>query len=127
MILCFPVESYQGHDSKVFGHFGSAPGFVLIDTETGEARELVNKDANHTHGKCSPLKALDGQSIDCVIVGGIGAGALNKLTSQGLSVYMAGAASVTENVSLFNEGRLKQFNPMLVCGGHGKGGGCAHH
>ena len=29
MKMCFPVESDQGLESKVFGHFGSAPVFVV--------------------------------------------------------------------------------------------------
>jgi predicted Fe-Mo cluster-binding NifX family protein len=33
MKICFPVESDKGLDSEVFGHFGSAPTFVVFDTE----------------------------------------------------------------------------------------------
>ena len=127
MILCFPVEQYNGLDSNVYGHFGSAPSFALVNTETNEVTEIINRDANHTHGKCSPLSALDGQSVDCVIVGGIGSGALNKLNTAGIPVFRADAGTIGKNISLFNDKRLSQFNPSLVCGGHGKGGGCSHN
>lgn len=127
MKLCFPVEKYNGLKSNVFGHFGSAPSFALVDTETKEVTEITNHDAGHEHGKCSPLKAMDGQSIDCVIVGGIGSGALNKLMAAGIHVYRASSGSVVDNLSLFREDRLSRFNPSLVCGGHGKDGGCSHH
>jgi len=127
MKLCFPVEKYEGIQSKVYGHFGSAPSFALIDSETNEIMEITNRDADHEHGKCSPLKALDGQSIDCVIVGGIGAGALNKLIGMGASVYKSENGTVKDNLLLFRENRLSQFNPSLVCGGHGTGGNCSHH
>lgn len=127
MKLCFPVEKYDGLKSLVYGHFGSAPSFVMIDSDSGDALEIINRDADHTHGNCSPLKALDGHEIDCIIVGGIGAGALNKLMAAGMSVYKAENATVEENLALFNKDRLNRFNPSLVCGGHGHGGGCSHH
>jgi len=127
MKLCFPVEKFHGLKSSVYGHFGSAPSFALVDTDTKEVTEITNRDADHEHGKCSPLKAIDGQSIDCVIVGGIGAGALNKLITMGASVYRAEDGSVSDNLELFEKGSLNRFNPSLVCGGHGKGGGCSHH
>jgi predicted Fe-Mo cluster-binding NifX family protein len=125
--LCFPVKKYDGLHSYVYGHFGSAPGFALFDTDTEEITEITNQDADHEHGKCSPLRALSGLSIDSVIVGGIGAGALNKLIEMGASVYKAENGSIKDNLFLFREGRLNQFNPSLVCGGHGKGSGCSHH
>jgi len=127
MKMCFPVDKYEGLDSNVFGHFGSAPCFAVFDTDSGEISEIVNHDALHEHGKCSPLKAIGGQRIDCVIVRGIGAGALNKLIEMGASVYRAEKGTVAENISFFRENRLNQFNPSLVCGGHGKDGGCSHH
>lgn len=127
MKICFPVEEYHGLRSTVFGHFGSAPSFALYDTETGDIVEIENHDAGHDHGKCSPLKALGGHKIDDVIVGGIGSGALNKLNRMGASVFKAEEGTVEENLSLFREGRLKSFNPFLVCGAHGKDSGCSHH
>lgn len=127
MKLCFPVEQYEGADSTVYGHFGSASCFVMVDTDTGKATRLDNGDADHAHGKCSPVKALGGEAIDVVIVGGIGGGALGKLTSSGISVYKADKGTVSHNLSLYNDGKLNRFNPALVCGGHSHKGGCAHH
>ena len=33
MKVCFPVEKNEGINSVVYGHFGSAPAFVMVDTE----------------------------------------------------------------------------------------------
>ncbi len=33
MKICFPVNSENGLDSIVFNHFGSAPFFIIFDTE----------------------------------------------------------------------------------------------
>lgn len=33
MKVCFAVQRDDGMDSSVYGHFGSAPAFVVVDTE----------------------------------------------------------------------------------------------
>ena len=36
MNLCIPVEQDAGPESPVCAHFGSAPLFLLVNTESGE-------------------------------------------------------------------------------------------
>ena len=127
MKVCFPVNTIQSLDSEVYGHFGSAPAFILVDTETKEATTITNSDQNHAHGMCSPIKALGGQKIDCVVVGGIGGGALMKLNQSGISVYKAMGLTVNDNLNLMNSGKLPIFKPGHTCGGHSDSGECSHH
>jgi predicted Fe-Mo cluster-binding NifX family protein len=127
MKICFPVKDSGGLESEVFGHFGSAPMFVLVDTESGDLAEVGNADQHHTHGMCSPLKALGGREVDGVVVGGIGDGALSKLKNSGVKVFRAKGGTVGDNLRLLNEGKLSEFSPLLVCRGHGGGGGCSNH
>jgi predicted Fe-Mo cluster-binding NifX family protein len=126
MKVCFPVSEARSLDSEVYGHFGSAPAFILVDTETGEAADISNNDQHHAHGMCSPLKALGGHEVDCVVVGGIGAGALMKLGMSGIATYRAGANTVRENLELLKGDKLARFEASHTCSGHGHGGGCAH-
>jgi predicted Fe-Mo cluster-binding NifX family protein len=125
MKICFPAETLQGLDSPVYAHFGSAPGFVIVDTKEMSVSEMQNEDLDHTHGMCQPLKALGGTPVDAVVVGGIGMGALMKLQLQGVTVYRAAQGTVQENLALIQQGRLPQFDARSTCGGHE--GGCAHH
>ncbi len=123
MKLCFPVMETRSLDSMVYGHFGSAPAFIVFDTETKEEKPVLNGDAHHAHGMCSPLKALSGEHVDAIVVGGIGRGALMRLSGVGIKVYKASEGTVAQNIKLFEEGRLPIFSPGMVCSGHG---GCAH-
>lgn len=128
--VCFPVQADQGLDSTVYGHFGSAPAFIVVDRDTGQARQVSNNDAHHEHGRCSPLKALGGEQVDCVVVGGIGAGALGKLMAMGVDVFRAEQGTVRDNLERLEQGALARFSPAFTCGGHGGGhgaGGCSHH
>ncbi len=123
MKICFPVEKDSGPDSMVYGHFGSAPAFMVFDTETMEKKTLVNNDVHHAHGMCSPLKALSGEHVDAIVVSGIGAGALAGLNRAGIRVYKAFYGSVQENLKAVKIGGLPLFTQAHTCAGHGN---CAH-
>jgi predicted Fe-Mo cluster-binding NifX family protein len=125
MKVCFPAKTLEGMKSLVYEHFGSAPGFVIIDTESMNLEEIQNGDMHHEHGMCQPLKALGGRQVDAVVVGGIGMGALLKLQTQGIKVFHAANGTVLQNLDLIKNGNLPQFDAQHTCGGHE--GGCAHH
>ncbi len=124
MKICFPVESDQGLNSDVFGHFGSAPLFVVFDTDEKTVSTINNQDLGHVHGMCNPLKALNGKKMDIIIVGGIGAGAIMKLNGMGIKVYKASKGTVQENLESFENNSLSEMTKDQTCGGHA--GGCGH-
>ena len=126
MKVCFPVKVNQGLESAVFNHFGSAPVFVVVDTETALVAEVINRDLHHEHGACSPLKALDGHHVDAVVVGGIGGGALSGLNRAGIQVFRSGAPSIEANLARLRQGTLTPWLPGEACGGHGHGQSCSH-
>jgi len=126
MKFCFPVQHDEGMESAVFGHFGSAPVFIIVDTTSGQVSTIQNGDQHHAHGACNPLKALNNQQIDAVVVGGIGAGALSRLAQSGIKVYRAQSRTVRENLALHQAQGLSEYALQSVCGGHGHGGSCSH-
>lgn len=126
MKICFPVQKDEGLDSSVFNHFGSAPMFMVVDMETNSLATISNNDQHHVHGACNPMKALDNQQVDAIVVGGIGAGALSRLNQMGISVHQSQAATVRDNIALFTSRRLPVLTMQGCCGGHSKDGGCAH-
>jgi predicted Fe-Mo cluster-binding NifX family protein len=111
-----------GLESVVYEHFGSAPIFMIYDSDSKELKAVSNADRHHSHGMCHPLKALGGESIDAVILGGIGMGALGKLNAMGVKVLKAEGRTIKDNVSLFTDGKLVEIT--TGCGGHGHGHGC---
>ena len=126
MKIAFPVSEDRGLESPVYGHFGSAPLFMVLDSSKGAVDAIGNTDAHHTHGQCQPLKALGGTSVDMVVVGGIGAGALMKMQGLGIRVFRAVEGSVGENLELLKTGKLPEFSANMTCAGHQGGHGCAH-
>lgn len=124
MKVGFAVQKNQGIESRVYDHFGSAPAFIIVDTEENNILTVNNKDLHHAHGACNPIMALDGKSVDAMVVGGMGAGALTKLNALGIRVYGAGAATVKENLDLLREDRLQELSVYNACRAHQ--GGCGH-
>lgn len=139
MKIAFPVPEDHGLESSVFGHFGSAPCFVFVDSATNAVSSINNENQHHEHGACQPLKALSNQVPDVVIVGGIGRGANLKLRATKIKVFRAIAGTIQDNLNAFNAGKLAEISPDEGCAGHetgdhghghgqnhGAGPGCAH-
>jgi predicted Fe-Mo cluster-binding NifX family protein len=126
MKIAFPSQDDKGLESPVYGHFGTAPFFIVVDDETGAVEAVSNRDMDHNHGQCQPMKALGRTKVDAVVVGGIGAGALNGLLAAGIKSYRAVQGTVADNLKLIKNGSLPQFTINQTCAGHGPGGTCAH-
>jgi predicted Fe-Mo cluster-binding NifX family protein len=124
MKVGFAVQKDEGMGSKVYDHFGSAPAFIIVDTEGKEVLTVDNRDLHHVHGACNPIMAIDGKSVDAMVVGGIGSGALVKLNELGIKVYGVGAPTVKENLALLVDKKLQELSVHNSCRAHQ--GGCGH-
>ncbi len=122
MKICIPVKENKGLDSIVYNHFGTAPFFLVFDMADDKIKVIENGDLHHAHGMCQPLKALGGEAVDAILVGGIGAGALIKLNNQGIKVYKAAEQTASGNIKLLKQNALEQFSVNNSCNHHD----CSH-
>jgi predicted Fe-Mo cluster-binding NifX family protein len=100
--------------------------FIVVDTENNNVSIINNNDQHHAHGACNPMKALNDQTVDVIVVGGIGAGALSRLNQLGIKVFQAQEQTVRENIQMLKDQNLAEFTLQHTCAGHGHGGGCGH-
>jgi len=126
MKIAFPTDKESGLESPVYGHFGSAAAFVIVDSDSETFQTVHNGDRDHNHGQCQPLAALGKTDVDAVVVGGIGAGALMKLNQSNIKVYRAVDGTVATNLRLIKSGALPLLTMQQTCAGHGQQHGCAH-
>ena len=120
MHICIPVIRDKGLESRVCEHFGSAPVFMIVDTDTGTCRPIVNHNAHHGHGMCQPLSALGSEAIDGFVVGGVGRRALERLRESEIQVFQAEHATVGETLAAFKAGSLRPVPLEAGCAGrHG--------
>ncbi|MEW6074138.1 MAG: NifB/NifX family molybdenum-iron cluster-binding protein [Planctomycetota bacterium] len=121
MRICIPVKKDDGLHSRVSAHFGSAPTFLIVDTETEVCRALGNTNRHHAHGRCRPLAQLGGESLDAVVVGGIGSGAFLALRGAGIAVIQSDRKTVAETLAALKAGELMPVDDRSVCVHHGQG------
>jgi len=131
MRICIAVNGSRGLKEDVSQHFGSAAGFLVVDTEKREIIQLENRNQHHSHGMCNPVEALAGQEVAAVIVGGIGQRALDRLNRAGVAVFCCGHRTVEEAIELAAKNQLSQVLPEEACSGRAgagqAGGGTCRH
>jgi predicted Fe-Mo cluster-binding NifX family protein len=131
--IAIPVEDSRGLESLVYGHFGSAPCFLVYDSGSGAASVVDNGQLAHEHGHCNPIAVLAGQRVDAVVTGGIGGRALELLQAARIRVYQAASAgTAAQTLKSFQENRLEEITSSACCShepgqGHGQGHGHGCH
>lgn len=126
MKLCLPVEANNGIDSPVCAHFGSAPFFMIVDTDTFDCKAVPNTNQHHTHGICQPLAVLSNEKFDGIVVGGIGMGALNKLKASNIKVYQTKSSDIKDTVEAYLKGTLIEVTPHTACNHDHEASGHGH-
>lgn len=119
MKIAFPIEIDRGMDSELYGHFGSAPIFAIVDDVDGSFAAVANDQHGHAHGQCQPTSGLVERAVQAVVCQGMGLRAVQKLNEIGASVYLAaGERTVGEALAAFKAGKLTLFQPGDACQGH---------
>ena len=83
MKIAIPVA-----DGKLFGHFGHAPAFALIDTDTSGAITAREDVEAPPHEPGVLPKWLAERNVELVMTGGIGPAARNLLKKRGIEVLI---------------------------------------
>ena len=122
MRICIPTETSEGLKARVYGHFGSAPFFTLVDVASKSVETIDNRDQDHAHGQCHPVASLQGRDIDAIVSGGMGLRALQMFRDAGIKVYRGRPETVEEILSDIAAGRLEEIALDDACGHHH--GGC---
>jgi len=106
MNICYPVETEQGSNNVLHGHFRLAPRFLVFNTKTDEAMSVENQLGKDTHDISVPLASLNEMVIDAAVVGGINRCDLKKINKQGIKVFRAAGPTIDENTKALMEGNL---------------------
>ncbi len=118
MKLCIPIASKEGLIAKISDHFGSAPYFLIYDTNKATFKIIENSNQHHAHGQCQPLGAILGQDINAVVCSGMGIRAINKLNEGGIKTYKAKAETVKDIIRKFQDGALEKITIKNACVEH---------
>ena len=126
MRLCIPTDDDLGLAGRLSSHFGSAPYFTLVDSETGDLQVVANLQAEHEPGSCTSAQALAGCGVGAVVCRSLGRRAFGRLRAMGLPVFVAEDEEVSDALEAYRAGRLARLTSESACHG-GRGGGRHHH
>ena len=116
MRIAIPVFSNDGEISEVYGHFGSAPCFLIYDTEKQKLETVENGDKVHEHGMCNPLAGLEGKNVDAIVTGGIGLRALQRIAGSGVKVFRSAEGMTVKDVAVSVESNsLREITMDEAC------------
>ncbi len=118
MKLCIPIENNEGVNSLVYGHFGSAPFFLIYDTETQTHDAIPNAGAHHVHGMCNPLNALQNLTIDAVVCRGMGMRAILKLQEAQIRAFRTDDLTVQDVIAALENNTLAEMTIENACKDH---------
>ena len=114
-------------NDQVFQHFGQCPLFTIYDVEDGsiKSKQLLDSSRN---GHSALAGLLSDSSINVVICGGIGVGAMNMLAARGIQVIPGVVGGTDAAVRAFLEGRLSpDVGPTCNHHSHDHGQTCSCH
>jgi predicted Fe-Mo cluster-binding NifX family protein len=113
-------------------HFGHSEGFEIYEVEENKilSTEFITSP-EHRHGAMPDF--LGQQNINVLIAGGLGQGAVTKLSERGIDVISGISGHPTDAVRKYVEGSLSSSG--VPCSGHDHnhdhdhhgGGGCGGH
>jgi predicted Fe-Mo cluster-binding NifX family protein len=137
MKICIPSQDGLGLESRVHGHFGSAPWFTFVDTDSARVDVVENPACGHDPGSCHHVGMLSRRGVEMVFSAGMGRQALDGLADAGIVVATATRERVGDVVELARTGEVERFRFDAACAGgfhperghrhgHEHGGSCDH-
>ena len=120
--IAIPSNGEGGLDGTRAVHFGHCDVFTLVDVENGEIKEVsILQNQEHAQGGCMvPVNLLSDNSVNALIVGGIGLRPLMGFKQVGINVYHDDQRTEIEPVVKdLIAGKLQEISNDQVCGGGG--------
>lgn len=113
-------------NGNIFPHFGRTEQFKIYDVEDGKvvSSKVIGTDGR---GHEALAEVLTENTIDVLICGGMGQGAMNAMEAAGVKVFAGAEGSADEAVEAFLKGELASTGVNCDHHGHEHGEeGCGH-
>lgn len=112
------------NNGQIFQHFGRTEAFKVYEVENGQVNGSEIIESNGVgHGALASL--LADHTIDVLICGGIGGGAMAALEDCGIEICAGAEGDADEAVEAYLKGTLESAG--VTCNHHGEGHSCGHH
>ncbi len=118
MKVSIPTKDENGLEGVVEPHFGKAPTYTIIDTETNQVTVIPNT-SEHMGGTGLPPEYLHENGVDIMLCGGLGFKAVNMFESYGIKVFVGAGCTVRDTFEAWKAGKLQNATAENSCSEHG--------
>jgi predicted Fe-Mo cluster-binding NifX family protein len=119
MKICIPTTDDRGLAASASGHFGHAPYFALVDTESGGLHVIRNPGCHQHPQECHHVDVLAAHDVNAVACEGMGRRAVSALRAAGIEVLAPAHGTVAEIVAAACAGGLQPLALEAACKGAG--------
>ncbi|AKB52155.1 putative transcriptional regulator [Methanosarcina barkeri str. Wiesmoor] len=118
MKVSIPTKDENGMEGVVEPHFGKAPTYTIIDTETNQVTVIPNT-SEHMGGTGLPPEYLHNNGVNIMLCGGLGFKAVNMFESYGIEVFVGAGGTVRDTFEAWKAGKLQNATAENSCSEHG--------
>ena len=118
MKVCVPTRDENGMEGIVEQHFGKAPTYTILDTDTREVVVIPNT-SEHLGGVGLPPEYLHQQGVDIMLCAGLGFKAVQMFESYGIKVFVGAGGTARDTFEAWEAGKLQDANASNSCADHG--------
>ncbi|MEZ5126844.1 MAG: NifB/NifX family molybdenum-iron cluster-binding protein [Thermoleophilia bacterium] len=115
--VAVPSEAPGGLDARRSGHFGRCDCFTVVEVENGNlgAVEVVVNPPHHEGGCMRPVVLLAENTVDAIVVDGIGGRPLLGFNQVGIAVHAGTGTDVQTAVRAYAQGSLPEVGLEGAC------------
>ena len=117
MKICVPTMGEKGLSETVCEHFGQAPSFTIVDTQTDGIRVVLNT-SEHYGGVGTPPEILSKEGVEVMLCGGLGQKAVKMFEGFGVEVYVGASGTVKNAIDAYQSGKLSEATDANACKEH---------
>lgn len=117
MKIGVPTLGSSGLEGRVSPHFGRAPTFTIVDTETGEV-SVVPNTSRHAGGRGNAPEQLAKNDVRVMLCSGLGPRAIRMFEQFGIEVFVGAGGAVKEALEKWRSGELREATNKDACEQH---------
>jgi len=116
MKIALPTMNEDGLEAVISGHFGQAPFFTFVDSDTGDVTCKPAKGQHHgAPGQTTPAQIIAAEGANAVICGGLGSRAVDVFGSAGIEVFTGAQGTVQQALDAHRAGQLQAASADGAC------------
>jgi len=117
MKVAVPTMGKNGLNDEVSPHFGRAPTFTIVDTETNEVK-VINNTSQHTGGQGYPPEIMQKEGTEVMLCSGLGPRAITMFETFGIEVFVGASGTVKNAIAMWKDGKLQEATDANACRDH---------